>query len=64
LQSQQRFRFLQGEQHESLKCFLKAEPAISCDMDGIASNGVFTALPWKHAGSMAAFPYRDYRKFD
>jgi len=37
---------------------------VSCDQDAVASNGVFTALPWKSTGSFAVFPAYDFKKFD
>lgn len=63
-QNQQKFRFIIGEYHENLKCSMGLQPALNCDMDGVASNGVYTAMPWKHTGTTAAFHYGEYRKFD
>lgn len=50
--------------HEPLKCSTGADIAVSCDTDAIASNGVYTAFPWKFSGTIAAITYGDYKKFD
>jgi WD40 repeat protein len=37
---------------------------MSNDNDGIASNGIFTAVPWKGNSTFALFANNDYKKFD
>ena len=60
----QRFKFLSGAPTWNQKSFQCADPHISQEQDAIASNGTFTALPWKANSSIAVFPAYDFKRFD
>ena len=60
----QRFKFLGCAPTWSQKKFQCADPSISQEQDAIASNGVFTAVPWKSNASIAVFSAYDFKRFD
>lgn len=64
LTGKERFRFILGEQTHANQKFVKATPSLNSDNDGIASNGLWTAVPWAGQGSFALFTSDSYRIFD
>jgi len=59
-----RFQFLKGTSADFNQKFVAVEPAINNDQDGVVSNGVFTAVPWKHNSTVAVFPAYKYSRFN
>ena len=62
--TQQRFKFLGASSTWSNKKFECVDPAITQEQDGVASNGVFTAVPWKGNSTVAVFPAYEFKRFD
>jgi hypothetical protein len=59
-----KFRFLLGENIFVRDKFEHVTPSLTQDNDGCASNGYYTAIPWKDMATIAVFPSYKFRKFD
>lgn len=60
-----KFRYLLGESAFPLKKFQDVkQTAANQENDGVASNGVLTAMAWTQASSIAVWSANDFKRFD